>query len=275
MLLEIGIADAFGMPYEFSGLQIQNIVGYRKRKKQIIAIGRYGDDTQMSIAIAELMLSDKEWTNENLAHYFYNGFKRDKRTGYAGKFYQFLLDVKSSEEFLEKIIPLSEKSGAAMRSVPLGYLEIDDLVDKCFAQAKITHNTDKGIFSSLIVALSSHYFIHDKGLKKDLFDWLNSLTPYQISPNWYGFVGTSGFDCTIAALTAVMKHDNLKDILKECINFTGDVDTVAAIAIGIASQCKEIEQNLPERLYTDFETGPYGINYLKDLDLKLIEKYKK
>jgi len=37
------------------------------------------------------------------------------------------------------------------------------------------------------------------------------------------------------AITAILKQDNLADILKHCISYTGDVDTVATIAMAGAS----------------------------------------
>jgi hypothetical protein len=53
--------------------------------------------------------------------------------------------------------------------------------------------------------------------------------------------------------------------------FTGDVDTVAAIALGAASCSSEYEQDLPTNLINNLEQGQYGREYLIDLDRKLME----
>ena len=45
------------------------------------------------------------------------------------------------------------------------------------------------------------------------------------------------------------------------MNFTGDVDTVASIALGAASCCKEYQQDLPYWLFEQLENGGYGIDY--------------
>ena len=56
----------------------------------------------------------------NLARRFVEAFRRDPREGYAGGFYAFLQEVTSGDEFLQRIRPDSDKSGAAMRAGPLG-----------------------------------------------------------------------------------------------------------------------------------------------------------
>jgi hypothetical protein len=48
------------------------------------------------------------------------------------------------------------------------------------------------------------------------------------------------------------------------------VDTVAAIAMGAASCCQEIEQDVPENLVNGLENGPYGRDYIINLDKKLM-----
>lgn len=47
------------------------------------------DDTQMSLAIAEAIVSREPWTPELLAAKFVKAFKRDRRVGYASKLYNF------------------------------------------------------------------------------------------------------------------------------------------------------------------------------------------
>jgi hypothetical protein len=48
------------------------------------------------------------------------------------------------------------------------------------------------------------------------------------------------------------------------------VDTVAAVALGAASCSDEIEQDLPAHLIAGLENGPYGRDFLKDLDARLL-----
>ena len=128
MMLELAIGDAYGAGFEYAKKpfirehnNLQNY--YQHPKHKTLKPGSYTDDTQMSIAIAESLLEEEEWTPPIIANKFIEVFKRDEREGYAHNFYNFLKITKTGKEFLENIRPYSEKNGAAMRSVPLGYLE--------------------------------------------------------------------------------------------------------------------------------------------------------
>jgi len=73
-----------------------------------------------------------------------------------------------------------------------------------------------------------------------------------------------------AAITAVQEGGSLSDILKRSIAFTGDVDTVATIALGAASLSDEIENDLPPALFDGLEDGEFGRTYILELDGKLM-----
>ena len=62
-------------------------------------------------------------------------------------------------------------------------------------------------------------------------------------------------------------------MLQACIAFTGDVDTVAAVAMGAASMSRQIVQDLPSLLIAQLEDGPYGRKYIEELDEKLLVKF--
>ncbi len=87
---------------------------------------------------------------------------------------------------------------------------------------------------------------------------------------WRGKVGSKGWMSVQAALTALMSADSLSGLLRACVAFTGDVDTVASIALACAAGSPEYAQDLPAHLYADLEAGPYGQQYLRDLDQQLL-----
>lgn len=278
MLLEIAISDAYGVGFEFANSNLRFNDGHRyvKHPRHPIAPGCYSDDTQMSIAIAEAMLRN-DFSPLGLANKFVECFKRDPRTGYSYKFYEFLKSISSGEEFLKKINPDSEKSGAAMRSVPLGLIaSIDELLHKTEAQAKLTHNTPNGIQAAQAVALISHYFIYNINKKDELPRWLSTyLGDHWTQPFSKNKVGIYGIDAVKAALTAIMSYEFLSEILISSISFTGDVDTVAAIAVGCASQSDEILNDLSENLYLLLENQTYGRDFLITLDQQLASQFLK
>ncbi len=64
----------------------------------------------------------------------------------------------------------------------------------------------------------------------------------------------------------------MSGLLRSCIDFTGDVDTVATIALAAGSFSDEIQQDLPKHLYSGLENGPFGRDYLQTLDEQLLAK---
>lgn len=75
-----------------------------------------------------------------------------------------------------------------------------------------------------------------------------------------------------AAVTAVTRNASLTGILLDCVNFGGDVDTVAAIALAAASCSQEVEQDLPQHLFDTLENEKYGRDYIQELDVSLMAK---
>jgi ADP-ribosylglycohydrolase len=275
MLLELAIGDAYGAGFEYApqDLVLRYNTGkeYIKHPRHPIRPGSYTDDTQMSLAIAEALVAGDRWTPPNLAARFVEVFKRDPREGYAQGFYLFLQEVTNGEEFLTRIRPDSEKSGAAMRAVPLGILGSPAVVmDRATTQARITHATAEGVTSACVAALMSHYFLYDLGTKANLGKYLANLVPGPWAGPWHGKVGPRGTMAVHAAVTAVMAHRRLSDLLQACVAFTGDVDTVATIALGAAAHSREYQHDLAPSLFEGLENGPYGRDYLFGLDRRLL-----
>jgi ADP-ribosylglycohydrolase len=272
MLIEIAIGDAYGAGFEYASerLERNNLSSYVQHPRHRIRPGSYTDDTQMSIAIAEAIVSGEPWIPANLARRFLAAFKRDPREGYASGFYSFLQEIRDEREFLTRIRPHSDKSGAAMRSCPLGvFSSIDDVIERTKVQAALTHDTPTG--TGAAGALMTHYLLYRLGAKADLGAFLAAKVPGPWRQRWQGKVGSAGTMSVHAAVTAVIASTRMSELLKMCIAFTGDVDTVAAIALGAGSCATEIEQDLPEHLYQTLENGPFGRDFLKDLDARLMK----
>jgi ADP-ribosyl-[dinitrogen reductase] hydrolase len=73
-----------------------------------------------------------------------------------------------------------------------------------------------------------------------------------------------------AAITAVVRNRRLSGLLTDCIAFTGDVDTVASIALAAASCSKEYDKDLPQTLVDTLENGPYGRDCIIEIDRQLL-----
>ena len=148
MLVELAIGDAYAAAFEFVDAELtreHQLGDYARHPRHPLALGRYTDDTQMSIAVAELIVSGAPFTRENLADGFVQTFQRDRRKGYARGFYEFLTGVKDGADFLARIRPDSDKNGGAMRAAPVGvFARVEEVVEKATLQARLTHDTEQG-----------------------------------------------------------------------------------------------------------------------------------
>ncbi|MGH2347287.1 MAG: ADP-ribosylglycohydrolase family protein [Chloroflexota bacterium] len=270
MLLQMAIGDAYGAGFEYANAEVvaahNDLSTYIRRSRHAIKPGAYTDDTQMGIAIAETMVSGDPWTAEVLAGHFVSAFKRDQRQGYAERFYNFLRHVQDGAQFLAEIDPDSDKSGAAMRACPIGiYPTIAMVIERCTVQARITHNTPNGIGAANAAALMTHYFVYKLGPKDQLGAFLEATVPGNWALPWQGKVRSKGWMSVRAAITAMLRNDRMSDLLRECIAVSGDVDSVATIALAAGSCSDEITQALPEHLFWRLENGRYGRDYLQEL----------
>jgi ADP-ribosylglycohydrolase len=279
LLLELAIGDAYGAGFEYVDREMirqhNNLSCYVKHPRHNIQPGSYTDDTQMSLAIAETMVSGEPWKPPVLAHKFVEVFQRDPREGYATGFYHFLLHVRDGEQFLRNIRPTSEKSGAAMRAAPIGIYPTPSLViERCTIQAVLTHNTPNGINAAVAAALMTHYFLYNLGPKKELGIFLEEHVRGHWATPWTGKVKSQGWMSVQAAVTALLRSDTMRELLKTCIQFSGDVDTVAAIALAAGSCSTEIAQDLPVHLIDALENGQYGRGYIRLLDTQLMAFFR-
>ena len=277
MLVELAVGDAYGAGFEYADALVvardNDLTRYVKHPRHRATPGHYTDDTQMSIAIAEAIVEDLPWTPLALAEKFVAAFKRDPREGYATRFYDFLLRVGSGEEFLRTIEPNSEKSGAAMRAAPIGvFPSVAGVIERATVQARITHDTPAGTNAAVAAALIAHYFLFRLGPKRKLGAFLEAHVPGDWAQPWHGKVKSKGWMSVRGAVTALAASDTMSDLLRACIAFTGDVDTVAAIALAAGAGSVEIAQDLPDALVWQLEDGLYGRSYLADLDRRLLAR---
>ncbi|HRF41815.1 MAG TPA: ADP-ribosylglycohydrolase family protein [Saprospiraceae bacterium] len=87
MIIEGAIGDAYGAGFEFADMEfIKNknqLTHYQQHPLFESIYKKYTDDTQMALAIAELLIEKTAWTPVAIADKFVEVFKRDPRQGYA------------------------------------------------------------------------------------------------------------------------------------------------------------------------------------------------
>jgi len=294
MLVRIAQGDAYGMSCEYIKLPRDQATydsalkfkSYGRHPTHRLRPGQYTDDTQMSIAVSEVLLSmGPYWKSESsedgsserlrsmFAESFVSCFKRDERDGYARGFQALLEQVKDGKELLATIRPDSDKNGAAMRSVPIGVLpDPEDVRHVASVQARITHDTPGGIASSVAVALMSHYALHEPGPLSDLPGWIaervSGMGRWDGGPVQGPGVGMA---TARAVLTLVSEERSLLDVARRTIEWGGDTDSVLAVAWGIAST--RMGDRLPEFFDAGMEYGEYGFLFLSQLGEKLMWEF--
>ncbi len=284
MLVTTAILDSYGAGREFSdpavvGVDFDDPSKFISHHKWHLAPGEYTDDTAMSVGVAEVLVEKGFYaTKLDFANKFVEVFQRDlvdgkPREGYAKGFYDFLLTVTSGQDMLDRIIPTSDRNGAAMRSGPCGVIRnVETLFRTVNTHASITHNTTDGIVAAYAAALMTHFCIYNFGDRERIGEYVEAILGTRVPWNtdWEGKVTLLGPEAVRAAITAIKRHDNLQDIMVECVKFTGDVDTVAAIAGSAASCHPQIKSNLHPNLWATLENGKYGKDFLVELDIKLM-----
>ncbi len=298
MLLYIAMADAYGMAAEYLKLPRERSVkercltfeAYVRHPRHQEHAGAYTDDTEMSIANANVLLeheppfSQIQFADAYVKEFAFGG----RRKGYSRGFQALLEEVTSGQELLHRLRPDSDKNGAAMRSATLGVVEdIPLMLETATLQAAITHDTPVGRFSARAVALMSHYALFDDRPLEDIREYCMAELPqvdrdflYVFHQPWLGKPVTGGKLgpvglTTVQAVAHLVSHEgSLMDMLKRAIEWGGDVDSVAAIAWGIAS-ARHQDEPLPEFFHKDLERHRSTIHRerLTQIGTALMDKY--
>jgi ADP-ribosyl-[dinitrogen reductase] hydrolase len=293
LLLGMAIGDAFGATFENQNrgdiILPDNWPAYGKGN-------RYTDDTQMAIGIAELLVSAKPFTEENVADALLTAYKRDPRRGYSKLTGKMLQESETAESFL-KSIPENEirerkSDGAAMRALPLGVIpDKDEMIRSAILSARITHGHPDALAATVGIALIAHERYYNRrpfeAIIPELPNQISFLTPegraYLVrifSEKWnpddilkehasYGVPYTEAL-ILLGAVSSILAHfgEDPWQALCESILIGGDTDTTAAIVLGAALIHPGV-YTLPDPLITDLENGPYGRNFLLILGDKL------
>lgn len=285
MLLAIAIGDAYGACYEFANksfIKEKHTIDYfyvQNPRYPDLLPGRYTDDTQMSIAVAEWLLGSPE----ELQDVFVKVYKRDPRNAYSRRIQAALDNAESGYDFLKTLYgshgPSSVANGTVMRAVPLGVLPLDRLVHVAGLQANLTHGPF-GIGPAIVTAAMSHFVLHESAPLAELQTFLfDSLCIEQDDPSvlhtvlpWHGgTVPCDGAETVRAVFSILTQATSLRDVLDRAIRLGGDTDSVAAVTLGIASA--RLENDLPACLTEGLEVGgKYGPEFLKQLGAKLMAK---
>jgi ADP-ribosylglycohydrolase/adenine/guanine phosphoribosyltransferase-like PRPP-binding protein len=303
MLLGIAIGDAWGGGYEnmsrhaigtiHNKMKRSFLTTYRKNRKTGLARGRYTDDAQMSLGVAELLSSGKEFNRLNLAGAFIDAFTRDRRAGYSTTTRSALEASLQPSDFLKNVNRCSTRNGSVMRTAPIGVLgEADKVVEYAIVNSRTTHDTEHARTATAAVSLASHFFFHQKGTPQQVFEFcLDNLAKYPEMDTGYlarvahldGFQPATLFgkehseygvpvdaQKTAGAVLFILSRygEDPKRALKEAVLLGGDTDTTGSLVLGISASGFGLD-SIPEKLMAQLENERFGRDYLITTGIRL------
>lgn len=292
MLVEMAIADAYAIAWEFTDQQTgPNDLSsfYQHPTYAELKPGQYTDDTQRAIANILAITSDTKPLHEifnprTYAEAYIQAYRQDPREGYSRGYQKFLAGQTNPDHFIMDISRRKASNGSLMGVAPLGFLPDIQMVKLAsMIQAITTHHVNSAIHAQL-VAMSTHYFLQGLGEKDGLQGWLMNNADWEDNTDeayrWAYLVDSfdKGKKTSIKASSisaymvyAVTAFDSLTEIMIDAVARGGDTDSAAATSVAIASMCPDMKSDIPEHLYQGLdEANPgFGLEYLGDLEARI------
>ncbi|MDO5826089.1 MAG: ADP-ribosylglycohydrolase family protein [Methanosphaera sp.] len=219
--------DIIGSSYEFNPIKTKDF-DLLPRKS------RFTDDTVMTLAVANWLLLDLNFTKDVLVNQMQILGSEYPRAGYGGRFSRWLIDENPKAYN-------SWGNGSAMRVSPVAWYanSLEDCLELARLSAEVTHNHPEGIKGALSTA--SAIFMARNGYSKDEikehiesnYDYDLSTPIAQIRPD-YAFE-VSCQKSVPEAITCFIESTSYEDAIRNAVSLGGDADTQAAIAGAIAA----------------------------------------
>ncbi len=261
----LSVGDAFGECF-FHPDRVQAIL--RGHRETPPAPWRYTDDTEMALAIAEVLDAHGGIHQDELAQAFARRYQKNPHRGYGATAFQILAAIHRGEPWHKASREAfggqgSMGNGAAMRVAPVGAYFADDLasvVEHARASAEVTHGHPDGQAGAIAVAVAAAWAWqnrdHPLRSGKDMFDTVLAHTPdggtrrvlihaatlpAAVPPTQAADLLGSGqkvvsWDTVPFALWCAARHlDNYTEALWATVSGLGDRDTTCAIAGGIVA----------------------------------------
>ena len=261
------IGDTVGSVYEFNNIKTTDFPLFQRRSN-------YTDDSIMTMAVAEWLLTDPQHGMDTLEASFLDFAKRYPcpMGGYGGGFNRWLFHPEGLYDYAEgqkaetKRRPYNSfGNGAAMRCSANGWMfdTLEETERVAEVSASITHNHPEVIKGAQATAAA--IFMARNGAKKDeirryittRFRYDLNRTCDQIRPR-YGFKVTCQ-ESVPEAIIAFLDSNDYESTVRLAVSLGGDSDTQACIAGGIAEAFygmpDEIIKDMANKLPPDYKAN--------------------
>lgn len=168
----LSVGDAFGQQFFIPGM----IEFCLEHKDPPPPTWVYTDDTEMALAIFEVLRSHCEIDQAELARRFAARYVAAPNRGYGKGAEQLLEQIAAGEDWRASSRQLFHGSGSygnggAMRVAPLGAYFADDMqrvVEQAALSAEVTHSHPEGIAGTIAVAVAAAWSVQEVSHKKEI-----------------------------------------------------------------------------------------------------------
>ncbi len=244
--------------------------------------GRYTDDTEMMIGVAESLIDKRGFDGADMASRFLRNYHAWRRYGPGTRAVLELLRAGVSWEEASKRIfdgAGSYGNGAAMRIAPIGLFycdDIDTLWDMAYRASHITHSHVLGKEGAAIMACSVALAL--RGYREEMLSALVARTREEIYRDKLRKIerlldadrqtvieelgnGEAAFESVITAIYSFFRFHNFKDSVIYAISLGGDTDTIGSMT-GAISGAYYGEEAIPQEWVNALEDGDKGKTYI-------------
>ena len=203
---------------------------------------RYTDDSVMTLAVAQWLMTDPEHSEEGLVREMQRLGRGHFKAGYGGRFKAWLMS-KEPQPYN------SWGNGSAMRVSPVALYatSLEEALELARKTANVTHNHPEGIKGALSVAECVFICKEAKDIetaKEEIRRTIPQKYGYdldrtldEIRPGYKFDVSCQG--SVPEAIIAFLESTLLEDCVRNAVSIGGDSDTIAAIACSIYAANKE------------------------------------
>ena len=240
------IGDTVGSVYEFNNIKIIDFPLFSKKSD-------YTDDSIMTMAVAEWLLTDPTHGMDTLEACFINFAKKYPcpMGGYGGMFRRWLFHPLNKREPYN-----SCGNGSAMRCSANGWMfdTLEETEHVAGLSAAITHNHPEGIKGAQSTAAAIFMARNGKS-KKEIKDYVSKKYGYNLERTCDEIRPVYGWDGTCQgtvpeAIVAFLDSSDFESAIRLAVSLGGDSDTLACITGGIAeAYYKEIPDSIALKIW--------------------------
>jgi poly(ADP-ribose) glycohydrolase ARH3 len=285
-LIGSAVGDALGAPVEGWSMEMVSS-RYSEGTGWTMIHGRYTDDTEMMIGVAESLIEHKGFNGADMARRFIQNY--DAKRGYGPGTQEALRRIRDGESWEKASEKLfggkgSYGNGAAMRVAPIGLLYYDDadtLRELAYKSSSITHAHELGKEGAALQAFSIALAV--RGQKEDMVSELQEFARSEVYKKKIGKIavllqkkstkkgiiaelgnGEAAFNSVPTALYSFLRFDTFEASVIYAVGLGGDTDTIGAMTGAICGAYYG-EGAIPNQWVEKLEEGAKGRSYIKRL----------